>query len=103
MERYFEWDEAKAQANYRKHGISFKAATGVFADPLSVTRQDRIEGGEYRWKTIGMTAGNLLLLVAHTTHVHMDENDTSIYEVVRLISARRVTKQERRHYEHGSI
>jgi len=49
MERYFEWDEVKAQANYRKHGVSFKAATHVFDDPLYRTEQDRVEGGEYRW------------------------------------------------------
>jgi len=103
MERYFEWDEAKAQSNYRKHGVLFKAATHVFDDPFSITEQDRIEGGEYRWQTIGMVDGCLLLMVAHTVHLDLDENDNTCYEVVRLISARRATKQERRRYEHGSI
>jgi len=103
MEQYFEWDEAKAQSNYRKHGVLFKSATQVFDDPFSITEQDRIEGGEYRWQTIGMADGYLLLMVAHTTQIGIDEHDNSGYEVVRLISARRATKQERRRYEHGSI
>jgi len=47
MDRYFEWDEAKAQSNYRKHGISFDVASRVFDDPLCRTEQDRIESGEY--------------------------------------------------------
>jgi len=98
MERYFEWDEAKAQANYRKHGVSFKAATRVFDDPLCRTEQDRIENGEYRWQTIGMVGGCLVLLVAHTVHFCNDEND---YELIRIISARPATRKERKHYENG--
>jgi len=103
MERYFEWDKAKAQSNYRKHGVSFKAATQVFNDPLSVTKQDRAEHGEYRWQTIGMVDGCLLLLVAHTVHIQADENDANSYEMVRLISARQASGQERKRYENGSI
>lgn len=44
----FEWDEAKDNANQRKHGLSFDDALGVFIDPLRLTRQDRIENGEAR-------------------------------------------------------
>jgi uncharacterized DUF497 family protein len=54
MERYFEWDEQKAEINLRKHGISFVDAARVFDDPLAVTDRDRIENGEQRWQTVGM-------------------------------------------------
>ncbi len=66
MERYFEWDDTKADINFRKHGIRFEEAALAFDDPLSLSEQDRIENGEQRWKTIGMAGGCLLLLVAHT-------------------------------------
>jgi len=103
MERYFEWDEAKAQSNYRKHRVTFKAATQVFDDPFSITEQDRIEGGEYRWQTIGLVDGCLLLMVAHTVQFAENEDANSRYEVVRLISARKANRQERRRYEHSAI
>jgi len=98
MTRYFEWDEAKAQANHRKHGVSFKAAAHVFDDPLCRTEQDRIEGAEYRWQTLGMVNGCLLVLVAHT--VSFDEDGD---ELIRIISARPATKQERKRYENSQI
>ena len=96
MERCFEWDGEKAKENFRKHGIRFEDAALVFDDPLAVSVQDRIENGEMRWQTIGMVAGCLLLLVAHT--VRMDEYGV---EVIRIISARRPDRKERRRYEHG--
>jgi uncharacterized DUF497 family protein len=98
MERYFEWDDEKAETNYRKHGIRFVEAARVFDDPFSLSEKDRIENGEQRWQTIGMTGGCLLLLVAHT--VRFEDEDI---EVVRIISARRVNRKERKHYEHGSV
>jgi uncharacterized DUF497 family protein len=96
MERYFEWDEQKAENNFRKHGIRFVDAARVFDDPLAVTDQDRIENGEQRWQTVGIAEGHLLLLVAHSVRFE-DEG----IEVVRIISARRVDRAERRRYEHG--
>lgn len=96
MERYFEWDDKKAAINYRKHGIRFEEAARAFDDPLAVSEQDRIENGEQRWQTIGMTGGCLLLLVAHTVRLEDDG-----IEIVRIISARRVDRKERRRYEHG--
>jgi len=99
MGKYFEWDEAKAKSNYRKHGVYFKVATKVFDDPLCRTEQDRIEGEEYRWQTLGMVNGCLLLMVAHT--VSFFDEDNNSYELVRIISARPATKKERRLYEHG--
>lgn len=96
MDRYFEWDDRKAEGNFRKHGIRFEEAAQVFGDPLAVSVQDRIENGEWRWQTIGMAGGQLLLLVAHT--VQLEDGRT---EVVRIISARRADRKERRRYEDG--
>jgi uncharacterized DUF497 family protein len=50
MRTRFEWDPVKAAGNLRKHGVSFETAVQAFADPLSLTSQDRIEGGEQRWQ-----------------------------------------------------
>jgi len=96
VERYFEWDTQKADHNLRKHGIRFGDAARVFDDPFAVTVQDRIESGEERWQTVGMAGDCLLILVAHTVRFE-DEG----MEVVRIISARRVDRAERRRYEHG--
>lgn len=96
MERYFEWDDQKAEINFRKHGIRFQEAALVFDDPFALSEQDRIENNEQRWQTIGMVGGCLLLLVAHTVRFE-DEG----IEVVRIISARRVDRKERKRYEQG--
>lgn len=89
----FEWDADKAASNLRKHGVSFETAMRAFADPLALTQQDRIEGAEQRWRTLGLVEGWLLLLVARTV---WDEDDG---EVIRIISARRAEPKERRCYE----
>ena len=89
----FEWDEDKARANLKKYHVSFEVAARVFLDPLALAYQDRIENGEHRWQTFGMVEGCLLLLVAHT--VRHDEDG----EVIRIISARRADKKEKKHYE----
>ena len=90
----FEWDAAKAVANLRKHGVSFDLASLAFADPFALIAQDRFEGGEYRWQTLGLVEGCLLLLVAHTV------TDADGTEVVRIISARKATRKERQRYDH---
>ncbi|MGQ0563798.1 MAG: BrnT family toxin [Gemmobacter sp.] len=89
----FTWDPAKAEANWRKHGITFPAAMRVFDDPLHVSRMERYEGGEYRWQTIGHVNPATLLLVVHR---YLDEN---LGAVVRIVSARKVTRHERKNYE----
>jgi|SRR5271154_4719922 len=91
----FEWDDAKAETNRRKHGISFEIAKHVFADPDALVEQDRVEGGELRWQTIGTVDGVLLLLVAHSVEFGEDELD----ETIRIISARRANRRERKRYE----
>jgi len=90
---WFEWDLAKARSNQRKHGISFAIAQHAFSDPCAFSEQDRIEGGERRWQTLGLVNGVLLLLVAHT--VQHDGQD----EIIRILSARRADRKERKRYE----
>ena len=65
----------------------------MFEDPLQRSRQDRHENGEERWQTLGAIGSLVLILVAHTW------TDNDGMEVIRIISARRATKQERRAYE----
>ena len=89
----FEWDEEKDVANQRKHGVDFESAARVFADPDYVLREDRTdEGGEMRWHAIGLVEAVLLLVV----HVYRSSIDGE--EIIRIISARRTRKQERRGY-----
>lgn len=96
MERYFEWDDQKSESNFRKHGIRFEEAAFIFDDQLAASVQDRIENGEERWQTIGMSNDCLLLVVAHT--VRDNEDGT---EIIRIISARRAEPKERKRYERG--
>ena len=94
----FEWDEAKNLSNQRKHdGVSFEEARHVFQDPLHVSVQDRIEGGEQRWQTVGEVQGVVILVVAHT--VTQADDDGGSVEIIRIISARRATPRERRRDE----
>ena len=90
----FEWDDAKAKHNLRKHGVAFDDATAVFADPFALMMQDRFEGGERRWQTLGMVGNYIVLLVAHTVG---DADDDM--EIIRIISARAADRKERKRYE----
>lgn len=88
----FTWDGRKAAANLRKHGVSFEEASTVFRDTLSATGLDPDHSiGEHRFVTFGISKQSRLLLVSHT-----EEDDT-----IRIISARLVTRQERKIYEEG--
>ena len=89
----FEWDPSKALANKRKHGISFEAAALAFTDAFAFSELEGFTGDEPRWRTIGAANGLTLLLVVHT-----DWDDDGV-EVVRIISARPTTRQERKRYE----
>ena len=75
--------------------MSLSKQQALFDDPLRISIQDRHTDGEERWQTIGKVKGVLMLLVAHTI---FDEDDC---EIIRIISARQVTKAERDRYEHG--
>lgn len=88
----YEWDAEKDRANREKHGISFAEASTVFLDPLAATVVDERHSPiieELRFRTIGYTATERLVLVAHT-----DRDDR-----IRIISARDATPRERRQYE----
>ena len=89
----FEWDENKNRINKAKHGVSFDAAKLIFFDPSLKVLFDRNENGEDRWHAIGKIQGVVMLLVVHTVQYE----HTS--EIIRIISARRPTRQERKQYE----
>jgi len=91
----FEWDERKNRAYRPKHGVSFEAATLVFDDPHAVGVPEHSEEREERWKTLGIAAGVVPLLVVHT---HREEGGE---EFIRIISARKATPWERKIYEEG--
>ena len=93
----FGWNPEKAESNFRKHGIRFKVASKVFDDPFVLTRQDRMVEDELRWQSIGLVEGTVLLLVAHTYLVVGNE------EAIRIISARKADRTERRAYEEHRI
>jgi uncharacterized DUF497 family protein len=86
----FEWDKHKAKSNLIKHGVSFEEASSVFGDPLSLTIPDPAHSQvESRSITIGHSARQKLVVVVHT-----ERGDN-----IRVISARRATRSERRSYE----
>ena len=88
----YDWDPDKAALNLRKHGVSFAEATTVFKDDLSAAMTDPDHStGEHRFIIPGMSAQHRLLTVPHV------ERDGRI----RIISARPVTRNERRIYEEG--
>ena len=89
----FEWDSEKDRANRKKHGVSFDLARRVFEDPNHLSTQDRHEDGEERWQTLGLIGPVAIFLVAHTIE------DGNGEEVVRIISARKADKTERRRYD----
>jgi len=89
----FEWDPAKAAANFKKHGVSFEEAQSVFYDEFAVQFFDETHSSEEeRFLMLGMSSGAHLLLVCHC------ERDSG--GVVRIISARKATKQESTFYGH---
>ena len=90
MSLRFEWDPNKAEANLAKHEVSFEEAVTVFADPLARIFPDEEHSvDELREIIIGHSAGHKLILV----------NFTGINDRVRIFSARKATRRERKDYE----
>lgn len=89
----FEWDETKNESNRRKHGISFETAALVFEDGNRLMFIERVENGEERWHAIGGVRGSPLFLTV--VHTYWEEGAVPI---VRIISARRATRHERKLY-----
>jgi hypothetical protein len=86
----FEWDLGKAAENLRKHGVSFAEAATVFGDFLGTTTPDPDHSGdEHRYITIGISNRGRLPMVAHAER----------RERIRIVSARKLTRNERRVYE----
>ena len=86
----FEWDPPKNRSNIEKHGVSFEEASTVFQDTLSLTIDDPLHSiDEERLILIGMSQKNRILIVVHT-----ERGDN-----IRIISARKNTKNEREYYE----
>lgn len=85
-------DPAKAAENLKKHRVSFEEAASVFLDPLALTFWDPDHSDdEDREITIGRSARQRILFVAHTARE----------DRIRIISARRTTRRERKQYEEG--
>ena len=89
MDDDFEWDPKKAEKNRKKHRVSFADATGVFDDPEALGMEEEVVDGEEREVILGMDNLGRLLVVVHT----------SSGRKIRLISARKATKNEAREYE----
>jgi uncharacterized protein len=93
----FDWDDAKAAANEAKHGVTFLQAMTVLSDPLTLTVYDTEHSqDEERWLSLGQTSEGSLLVVVHT---FVETGPTSA--LLRIISARPATKNERKQYEQG--
>lgn len=86
---YFEWNAHKASANLAKHGVSFETARRVFDDPFAVDIEDRSANyGKVRRRIVGLGNG-LVLAVIYTERS----------ETIRIISARKATRAERKEYD----
>ena len=93
----FEWDEAKAAANERKHGVTFELASSVFYDPRLLTVADlEHSDNEKRWFSVGIARNGVVLSVVYL----WSEVDPAVIKI-RLISARKATQAERQQYEEG--
>ena len=82
----FEWDSGKARSNERKHAITFEFASGVFED---IDRMERLDdsSAEERWATVGVVEG----IEIYVVYMVRDA-------AIRLITARRATRNEREEY-----
>jgi hypothetical protein len=84
------WDPDKAAASPKRHeGVTFEEAKNVFLDPFALTREDEDSAGEQRFATLGMGGKGRILVVVYTYRK----------ETIRLISAWKANKPQRRRYE----
>jgi uncharacterized protein len=89
----FEWDTNKAKKNLRIHDVTFDEASTAFGDTLSLTIYDPLHSGEEdRMVLIGSSHKNRLLVIVHTERK----------DKIRIISARKATKNERKQYEENA-
>ena len=84
-----EWDDAKAETNLRKHGVSFEEAATCLLDPMALAQEDDAVAGEARWMLTGLSTSVRLLTVVYTLRAA---------DSIRLISARKATRNETSSY-----
>lgn len=89
MHMEIEYDARKAESNLAKHGIGFEEAATALLDPRALAMEDTIAEGEARWILIGTSIEGRLLTVVYTLRHE---------ERIRLISARKATRKEAKHY-----
>lgn len=90
----FEWDTVKAASNQKKHGVSFEEARSVFFDEYATQFFDAENSGtEDRFLMLGLSSRTRILIVCHCERGDGD--------IIRIISARKATRNERKHYEGG--
>ncbi|MGA1871714.1 MAG: BrnT family toxin [bacterium] len=90
---FFEWDPTKAKRNLEIHGVPFDETSTAFKDPISLTIYDPLHSeDEDRFVLIGNSFNNRLLIVVHTERA----------DNIRIISARKATKKERKYYEENN-
>ena len=95
----FDWDDNKAAINLGKHGVDFREAMTVMLDPLAMTSFDTEHSqDEERWISVARSNDGALLLVVHTFTATGPNS-----ALVRIISARAATRNERRQYEQGTL
>jgi len=89
----YQWDPMKATSNLEKHGVDFADAVGVFEDEWALTVKEELVEGEQRFVTLGTDFLEQVLVVVYTYRG----------EEIRLISARKATRTERRAYERKRV
>ncbi len=90
MTTRFEWDLEKAKSNLKKHQVGFEEASTIFDDPQFITFLDEEHSSnEERYITIGLSGNGRLIMTAHTERSNH----------IRIISARKATKNEERFYQ----
>ena len=95
----FEWDTAKARQNAKKHRITFERGATIFLDPSALSLFDeQHREDEERWITLGVDHTGTLLVICHT---YREEAEKSAR--VRLISARKATKNETKQYQRNRL
>jgi len=94
MKLTFEWDEVKAEANLKKHKVSFDEGKTIFNDPFLFTFPDNKHSmNEERYINIGLSIKGRILVLTHTER----------HDKIRIISCRKAAMRERRFYEEGGL
>ena len=89
MHMEIEWDSDKADSNLEKRGVRFEEAATALLDPMALAQEDAASEGEPRWVLIGVSSQLRLLTVVYTLRSQ---------DRIRLISARKATRKEAKHY-----